>query len=82
MIIDGTILVGLFRLRRTGAHYDRPYAVPWYPWLPGVTLAAFIGLLVIILFTQPAIVLGGMAILATLTVCARVWLHLAQGEAA
>ena len=78
LMIDGAILIGLFRLRRTEPHHDRPYTVPWYPWLPGITLAAFVGLFVIILVTQPIIVLGALAILATLMLSALGWQRLTK----
>jgi len=71
--VDAMVLFGLFRLRKTRPSADRPFRTPWYPLLPAVTIALYVGLFVIITFTQPALALGGSGLLAILAGTAWAW---------
>jgi amino acid transporter len=64
--IDTMVLYAVFRLRRIRPHLERPFAVPGYPWLPALTVALYVALLVIIVATQPMLALGGAALMGAL----------------
>jgi APA family basic amino acid/polyamine antiporter len=66
--VDGMVLLGFFRLRRNHKHLVRPLRVPGYPWLPAITILLYLLVLAIIVFTQPALALGGALMLGTLLV--------------
>jgi APA family basic amino acid/polyamine antiporter len=66
MAVDGTIMVGLFALRRRMPDAARPYRMPGYPALPALVVLAYAAILAIIIATQPALALGGGAMLAAL----------------
>ena len=57
-------VVGLIRLRITKADLPRPYRMPGFPWLPGLFLAASLGLLVNALIALPLISLTNIAVVA------------------
>jgi hypothetical protein len=42
--------------------------VPLYPWLPAITIALYLLVLAIIVYTQPVLALGGAAMLGSLVV--------------
>ena len=64
--VDLVVLAGLFRLRRTRPQLHRPLRVPFYPWLPGVTILLYALILVIVVWTQPLLALGAGSMLAAL----------------
>jgi APA family basic amino acid/polyamine antiporter len=64
--VDLMVLSAIFRLRRTRPELARPLRVPLYPWLPAVTLLLYFLVLVIVVWTQPALALGAGAMLAAL----------------
>lgn len=66
--VDTIVLVSVFRLRRLRPDLERPFRVPGYPWLPGLTVALYVLLLVIIVITQPDLALGAGAMLLALLV--------------
>ncbi|HSG09070.1 MAG TPA: APC family permease [Longimicrobiales bacterium] len=65
--VDTMVLLGYFRLRRTRPELHRPFRVPLHPWLPGITIALYIAILVILVSTQPYLALGGGAMIAAIT---------------
>ena len=71
--IDATVLVGLFRLRRTRPDATRPFLTPGYPLLPLLTVALYVALFVIIAVTQPELALGGAALIALLAAGGWAW---------
>ena len=64
--VDLVVLTGLFRLRHIRPDLPRPLRVPLYPWLPAFTVLLYFLILVIILWTQPALGLGAGGMLAIL----------------
>ncbi|HEY8468220.1 MAG TPA: amino acid permease [Longimicrobiales bacterium] len=66
MAVDGAIMIGLFVLRRRMPDAVRPYRMPGYPALPALVVVAYAAILAIIIATQPALALGGTAMLAAL----------------
>ncbi len=71
--IDATVLMGLFRLRRTRPDATRPFLTPGYPLLPLLTVALYVTLFVIIAVTQPELALGGAALIALLAMAGWAW---------
>jgi APA family basic amino acid/polyamine antiporter len=66
--VDLVVLAGIFRLRRIRPELERPLKVPFYPWLPAVTVLLYALILVSILWTQPVLGLGAGAMVGTLWV--------------
>ncbi len=66
LVIDGAVVLALFQLRRSAPDAPRPFRVPWYPWLPLTVALMYVGILTMVVATQPALVLGGIAVLAVL----------------
>jgi basic amino acid/polyamine antiporter, APA family len=62
LVVDGTIIVSLFVLRRRFPDVVRPFRVPWYPWIPIVVAAMYLGVISLLVVTQPALALGGMGL--------------------
>lgn len=65
--IDMMVLSGFFRLRRR-QELDKPFLMPGHPFLPALTIFLYVLVLVVIVATQPALALGGGAVLAALIV--------------
>jgi len=66
--VDLVVLGGIFRLRRIRPDLERPLRVPFYPWLPAVTLLLYFLVLASILWTQPVLGWGAGIMLGTLWV--------------
>ena len=66
--VDLVVLLGFFRLRRLRPGLARPMRVPGYPWLPALAIVLQFLVLVIIVATQPALAIGGGAMLGGLLV--------------
>jgi APA family basic amino acid/polyamine antiporter len=64
--VDTMVLSALFRLRVTRPRLDRPFRVPGYPWLPGLTVLLYLLLLAVIVGTQPGLAVGGGAMIVGL----------------
>lgn len=65
--VDTMVLLGYFRLRATRPELERPFRMPGHPVLPAITIALYIAILVIIVWTQPQLALGaGLMLLAML----------------
>ena len=76
--VDTMVLLGYFKLRRSRADLTRPFVMPGHPWLPAVTIALYVAILAILLFTQPALSLGAGAMLAALLLAG--WLTTRQNS--
>lgn len=61
--VDTMVLLGYFRLRSRHADLERPFVMPGHPWLPAVTVALYVAILIILVVTQPALALGAGAML-------------------
>lgn len=66
LVIDGVVVLALFRLRRTRPDAPRPFRTPWYPWLPAVVAVMYAAILVLVVATQPRLALGGTGVLGVL----------------
>jgi APA family basic amino acid/polyamine antiporter len=66
LVIDGAVVLALFHLRRIAPAAPRPFRVPWYPWLPLLVALMYAGILAMVIVTQPALALGGLAVLLVL----------------
>jgi APA family basic amino acid/polyamine antiporter len=64
--VDLVVLAGIFVLRRRMPGLHRPLRVPFYPWLPGLTVLLYFLVLATIIGTQPALGLGAAAMLGGL----------------
>jgi APA family basic amino acid/polyamine antiporter len=51
--VDLVVLAGIFVLRRRRPDLHRPVRVPFFPWLPGVTVLLYSLVLATIVWTQP-----------------------------
>lgn len=65
--VDSMVLLGYFRLRAKRPDLDRPFRVPGHPWIPGVTILLYVGILAVLVGTQPVLAIGGGAMLGALT---------------
>jgi APA family basic amino acid/polyamine antiporter len=66
--VDLVVLMGFIKLRIDKPDMDRPLRVPGYPWLPGITILLYVLVLATIVVTQPALALGGGAMIGTLII--------------
>jgi basic amino acid/polyamine antiporter, APA family len=66
LLVDGIVILALFRLRRTAPDAPRPFRIPWYPWLPLIVLMMYGGILTMVIVTQPQLALGGVGVLAAI----------------
>ena len=57
--MDTVMFLGYFRLRKLYPTVERPLRVPFYPWLPLLTVVLYVLILGVILYTQPELALGG-----------------------
>jgi APA family basic amino acid/polyamine antiporter len=64
--VDLMVLGGIFVLRRRRPDLARPLRVPFYPWLPGITLLLYLLVLVTIAVTQAELALGAGAMVGAL----------------
>jgi basic amino acid/polyamine antiporter, APA family len=64
--VDTMVLLGYFRLRALAPDMERPFRMPGHPWLPGLTIALYVMILVILVWTQPRLALGAWSMLAVL----------------
>ncbi len=66
--VDLMVLTGFFALRYRRPEMHRPLRVPGYPWLPALTIVLYLLVLAIIVATQPALALGGGAMLVAIVI--------------
>ena len=64
ILLSGLAVAGVFVLRARAPHLPRPYRAWGYPLVPGLYLAACIGMAISALLEHPAASLGALAILA------------------
>jgi APA family basic amino acid/polyamine antiporter len=64
--VDTMVLLGYFRLRAMRPDLERPFSMPGHPWLPGITIALYIAILVILLSTQPRLAIGAGAMISAI----------------
>lgn len=66
--VDTMVLLGYFRLRALRPDLERPFRMPGHPILPAITIALYIAILVILVYTQPVLAAGAGAMLGALLV--------------
>lgn len=66
--VDTMVLLGYFKLRASRPDLERPFRMPGHPVLPALTIALYIAILVILVWTQPMLALGAGSMLAVLLV--------------
>jgi APA family basic amino acid/polyamine antiporter len=64
--VDLVVLAGIFVLRRRRPDLPRPLRVPFFPWLPGVTVVLYFLVFATIVTTQPALGLGAAVMIGCL----------------
>ncbi len=72
--VDLLVLSGIFVLRRRRPDLHRPLLVPFYPWVPAVTVLIYFFVFLTIVTTQPGLGLGAAVMIGTL--CAAGWFTL------
>jgi APA family basic amino acid/polyamine antiporter len=78
--VDTMVLLGYFRLRASRPDMDRPFRMPGHPWLPALTILLYIGVLAILVGTQPKLALGAGGMIAAIVVAG--WFTARQNERA
>lgn len=66
--VDTMVLLGYFRLRMIRPEMERPFRMPGHPVLPALTIALYLMILIILVWTQPRLALGAGSMLAALAV--------------
>ena len=66
-------VIGLIRLRIARPDLPRPYRMPGFPWLPGLFIAASLGLLVNALVAMPLVSLSNIVVVAMGYPVYRLW---------
>jgi APA family basic amino acid/polyamine antiporter len=66
--VDTMVLLGYFRLRAIRPEMERPFRMPGHPLLPALTIALYIAILVILVWTQPLLALGAGSMLGVLLI--------------
>ena len=64
--VDLVVLGGIFVLRHRRPNLHRPLRVPFYPWLPGLTVLLYFLVFATIVTTQPGLGIGAAAMLGGL----------------
>jgi APA family basic amino acid/polyamine antiporter len=64
--VDTMVLLGYFKLRADRPDLKRPFRMPGHPILPAITVALYIAILGILIYTQPELALGAGAMLAAM----------------
>lgn len=66
--VDTMVLLGYFKLRASRPDLERPFRMPGHPVLPALTIALYIAILVILVWTQPMLALGAGSMLAVMLI--------------
>ena len=74
------VLLGYFRLRRRQPDLHRPFRVPAHPWIPGLTVVLYVGIVAILVGTQPSLAVGGGSMIGGMVLAG--WLTTRRGRAA
>lgn len=70
--VDTMVLLGYFKLRASMPERERPFRMPGHPVLPALTIALYIMILVILVWTQWQLALGAGGMLLALTIAGAV----------
>jgi ethanolamine permease len=60
------VLMGYFKLRRSQPDLERPFTMPGHPVLPAITIALYIGILGILIWTQWQLAIGAAAMIGAI----------------
>jgi len=80
--VDTMVLMGYFKLRRSQPDLERPFTMPGHPLLPAITIALYIGILAILIWTQWQLALGAGAMIGTILLAGWITTRRATGAAA
>ena len=61
--VDTMVLLGYFKLRWSRPDLERPFRMPGHPILPAITIALYIAILGILVYTQPTLAMGAAIML-------------------
>jgi APA family basic amino acid/polyamine antiporter len=64
--VDTMVLMGYFKLRRAQPDLERPFTMPGHPVLPAITIALYIGILGILIWTQWQLATGAAAMIGAI----------------
>ena len=64
--VDTMVLMGDFKLRRAQPDLERPFTMPGHPVLPAITIALYIGILGILIWTQWQLAIGAAAMIGAI----------------
>ena len=78
--VDAMVLMGYFRLRATRPNMERPFHMPGHPVLPAITILLYIGILVILVGTQPQLALGAGAMIGAMVLAG--WITVRRNRSA
>ena len=76
--VDLVVLAGIFVLRRRRPDLHRPLRVPFFPWLPGITVVLYFLVLAAIVGTQPGLGVGAAAMIGSLWLAGRITLRTSE----
>ena len=77
--VDTMVLMGYFKLRRSQPDLERPFTMPGHPLLPAITIALYIGILAILIWTQWQLALGAGAMIGAILIAGWVTTRRAAG---
>ncbi len=66
--VDTMVLLGYFKLRASRPDLERPFRMPGHPVLPALTIALYLAILVILVWTQPMLALGAGSMLLVILI--------------
>lgn len=78
--VDTMVLLGYFKLRASRPALERPFRMPGHPVLPALTIALYLAILVILVWTQPRLALGAGSMLAAMLIAGVVTTRRAAGK--
>ena len=64
--VDTMVLMGYFKLRASQPNLERPFTMPGHPIVPAITIALYIGILAILIWTQWQLALGAGAMICAI----------------
>jgi APA family basic amino acid/polyamine antiporter len=79
--VDTMVLLGYFKLRASRPDLERPFRMPGHPVLPALTIALYVAILVILVYTQWRLAMGAGAMLAAMLVAGMITTRRGAGAA-
>ena len=79
--VDTMVLMGYFKLRRSQPDLERPFTMPGHPVLPAITIALYVGILAILVWTQWQLALEAGAMIGAILLAGWITLRRPSGPA-